>query len=166
MSFVPWSMSLIEARWGSSRLQNYDAILRNSVFATGAGQVWRLIISLLIALPLCLSVAYKRYLGGESTIVLHPLVRWNQYGIFPPTNTSATYSENFANPTYLYINATSDFFESSVSNKFPENPFENNSTLAYGHNILLLSDTSAAALDLPRLSYINSIRRRLRRGES
>lgn len=56
-----------ELRWGSSTLQNYDAILRQSVFVSQADFSWRTVIFLLSMLPLGLSVAYKTFTNGEAT---------------------------------------------------------------------------------------------------
>ncbi|KAE9369152.1 hypothetical protein N431DRAFT_344857 [Stipitochalara longipes BDJ] len=167
MKFVPTSFNLIEARWGYSRLQNYDAILRNSPVAKGTGWAWRVAILIFIALPLGLSVGYKRFLGGESTKIIHPGIRGNMYGLFPPTNTNSAFSENFANPFYIYINSTSSFFEQSVSDyNFPYDAIAKNKATAYGNNLLLLSNDSAAALDLPRVSYLDAIKEKLWESES
>jgi len=49
---------ILESRWGSSSLQNYDAILRNGIFLSHTGLGWRIIIALFTFLPLALSVGY------------------------------------------------------------------------------------------------------------
>lgn len=65
-TIAPTLFLLLEARLGSSTLQNYDAILRNQVFATKAGLTWRLTLGFMLALHIGLSVAYKNFSGGES----------------------------------------------------------------------------------------------------
>jgi hypothetical protein len=111
MRFLPTSLTLIETRWGESRLQNYDAILRNSAVANDTGPLLRVVLLFFLVLPMTLSIAYKKLLGGESTINIQTGMSGNMYGLFPPTNTSSVFSENFANPLYIYINSTSSFFE-------------------------------------------------------
>lgn len=161
------SLILIEARWGHSELQNYDAILRSSAIANDTRLLWRVVLFIFLVLPMGLSVIYKQFLGGQSTISIRPRMNGNMYGLFPPTNTSSAFSENFANPLYIYINSTSTFFEQSAGeNSFPYDAIAKNKTTPYGHNLLLLSNNSAAALDLPRLSYLEDIKKELWRNES
>jgi hypothetical protein len=167
MRFLPTSLTLIETRWGESRLQNYDAILCNSAVANDTGPLLRVVLLFFLVLPMTLSIAYKKLLGGESTINIQTGMSGNMYGLFPPTNTSSVFSENFANPLYIYINSTSSFFEQSVSDdSFPYDAIAKNKTIPYGHNLLLLSNHSAAALDLPRLSYLQAIKKKLWMSES
>lgn len=64
---VPHALLLLEARFGRSSLRNYEALLQSQLWSPGASPMWRLILSLLVALPLGLSVAYKRFLGGNSS---------------------------------------------------------------------------------------------------
>jgi hypothetical protein len=61
---------ILESRWGSSSLQNYDAILRNGIFLSHTGLGWRIIIALFTFLPLALSVGYKRFTGGVSSVLI------------------------------------------------------------------------------------------------
>jgi len=61
---------ILESRWGSSSLQNYDAILRNGIFLSYTGLGCRTIIALFTFLPLALSVGYKRFTGGVSSVLI------------------------------------------------------------------------------------------------
>jgi hypothetical protein len=65
-TIVPHSLILLEAHFGQSRLQNYEALVTSRALSSGASLIWRLALVLLMALPLGLSIAYKRFLGGTS----------------------------------------------------------------------------------------------------
>lgn len=58
----------LEARFGGSFLQNYDAILRNNKFDRHTTLSVRLALIALYTLPLGLSAAYKQYVNGSTTI--------------------------------------------------------------------------------------------------
>lgn len=64
---LPHALLLLEARFGSSILQNYELLLTGRVFTHKATLIWRIVLAILIALPLGLSVAYKRFAGGFVT---------------------------------------------------------------------------------------------------
>ncbi|KAI0890582.1 uncharacterized protein GGS22DRAFT_15564 [Annulohypoxylon maeteangense] len=153
---------IIEARWGRSNLQNYDAILRNTVLGDRMGNGWRAGILFFICLPTGLSVAYKLFIGGESTARIFPDIDGRQYGFMPPSEVNIALAVNFLNPPYLFINSTSDFFHKSISDdEFPHTSIAEGKATPYGYNLLLLSNESAAALDLPEPSYVNAIQSRL-----
>jgi hypothetical protein len=63
---VPRAMIAVESHCGPSTIQNYDALLTARVLAPKTSLIWRATIAVFIALPLGLSVAYKRCLGGIS----------------------------------------------------------------------------------------------------
>lgn len=67
---VPHGLLLLECRFGKSTLQNYESLLANRVFVPRSSLIWRLVLTTLIALPLGLSVAYKRFAGGSSTALI------------------------------------------------------------------------------------------------
>ena len=86
-SVTPTLFLLIEARFGSSTLQKYDGILRNQLFSSGLGLIWRLVLGLMMALPLALSAAYKGFIGGESVMKVNAtsyVGNASYYGIFAP----------------------------------------------------------------------------------
>nr|POE61020.1 hypothetical protein CFP56_64729 [Quercus suber] len=80
---VPHVLLLIEARFGISSLQNYEGLLTNRPLSPRLSLYWRLTLALLLALPLGLAVAYKRFIGGLSTIQIAP---------FPPLEVSQSVS--------------------------------------------------------------------------
>lgn len=56
---TPTLFILLEARFGESTIQNYDAILRNKPLASRLSFAWRAVLIIMLALPIGLSVAYK-----------------------------------------------------------------------------------------------------------
>ncbi|KAL8773633.1 MAG: hypothetical protein Q9203_004346 [Teloschistes exilis] len=62
---------LYEARFSSSTLQNFDAILRNNYFAADMSWQPRFILWILLLLPLALGAAYKKFSGGSTDLVIH-----------------------------------------------------------------------------------------------
>ena len=64
---IPPALLLLEARFGRSSLQNYEALLQSRPLSSGASFVWRVTLTGFVALPLGLSVAYKRFLGGAGS---------------------------------------------------------------------------------------------------
>jgi len=70
-TIAPTFFLILESRWGSSHLQNYDAILRNGMFLSQTGTIWRITIAVITFLPLGLSVGYKRFMGGASSISIN-----------------------------------------------------------------------------------------------
>ena len=60
-----WIMS--EAWCRQPKLQNFDAIIRNSVLTSNAHFVWRALLLAFIVLPIGLSLAYKVFVGRYST---------------------------------------------------------------------------------------------------
>ena len=59
----------MEAWLGRPKLQNFDAIFRNSIMVANANLVWRVLLLAFILLPIGLSLAYKVFVGGYSTHV-------------------------------------------------------------------------------------------------
>ena len=57
-----------EARTGKSTLQNFEALLCTDYLSQSASLQPRLVLLFLFALPLVLSVAYKNFIGGFTTI--------------------------------------------------------------------------------------------------
>lgn len=63
---LPFLLLLIEARFGRSTLQNYDALIRNAACAPQIDWFWRLILFGAWVLPLGLSVVYKIFPNGHN----------------------------------------------------------------------------------------------------
>ena len=136
----------VEAWRGSSTLANYDALLKKSVFSQELSVVPRFVLLILIVLPLALSVVYKKFSGGSSTV-----------------------SESFGNSKWGYIsrpgwpwsgNGISGAVDAYV-------PFWNDVGMnrTYGYNLYVASNTTAAILDTPQSDDTQSIRASLRLGE-
>lgn len=157
---VPTLFLMIEARWGRSSLQNYEAIMRNTVTLSQTHILWRTGLFILIALPLGLSVAYKRFTGGRSGAIIHNTYD-SYYGLAPPPMGDFNIVNN---SLYLMINATVPFLAASSSDDIL--PSFANLPMAYGFNTLLLSNTSAALLDVPVPDYVSSIQQNLSASES
>lgn len=81
---VPYAFLLLEARFGRSSLQNFDALLTSAILSPGVSIVWRLALGFFIVLPLALSIAYKRFLGGSSSahITLDPPGQVSDFMLF------------------------------------------------------------------------------------
>lgn len=146
----------VEACWGHSRLQNYDAIFTGNIVTSHTSTYLRTVLLLLYLLPLGLSVGYKQFLGGQSSITIHQKISHARYGVDYPS--LGEYS-SLSTATYLWLNAYSGFsarVPPNSTNPLPDaQPYR---AMPYGYNVLLLNNESAAVLDLPSRAYINSIR--------
>jgi hypothetical protein len=155
---LPYSFLLFEARFGQSRLQNFEAIITGKILSPSTTLGLRLVLLLLTALPLGLSVAYKRFLGGTSRAeVMRPL----EYGIdFPRIADWAPPDD----PIYFLTSSIGAFLAASqyISQTYPGT---NGFPKAYGYNTLLLSGDSAAILDTPTAPNISSTQNLLSEGE-
>lgn len=151
---------ILEHRCGRSRLQNYDAILRNTILLSKTAFVWKILISFFIVLPLGLSVAYKRFTGGLSSTAINSEYPGN-YSLTPPP--LGGYSR-MNNSVYFMTDAIAPFMLAARSDAVK--PDLSAVRLAYGYNILLLGQSSAASLDMPANDYILSIRTNLTKDEA
>lgn len=153
---APTLFLISELRWGSSTLQNYDAILRNSTTLSGTGYIWKITIFLFISLPLGLSAGYKRFTGGTSSAVISNKFP-GRYGLAVPPLGDFTAMNN---SIYYAIDANVPFLAASSNDSVPP-PFKS-LPMAYGYNTLLLDNSSAALLDMPLPDYILSIQQTLK----
>lgn len=164
---------ILEAKFGRSKLQNYDGIIRNSIFTDRLGYHWRFILALMFALPLGLSVAYKLFNGGQSSLqisVADFTGNISQYGMFAPPRVLAVGLGSgiavFANATLPFATRTNLTRTQPGYARDPGNVatsmFVNQ---AYGHNILLLDQNNSAALDMPHPKYVTKIQALLTDGE-
>ncbi|KAE9364085.1 hypothetical protein N431DRAFT_475080 [Stipitochalara longipes BDJ] len=149
---APRLFLIIEFRWGDSRLQNYDAILRNAILLSKTGIFWRLAMFFFTLLPLALSIGYKRFTGGHGSAEISPNIpsSLRRYGIAPPP--LGDYNA-MNNSVYYMINSNVPFMTASTNDSIlpPIQP------TTYGYNTLLLDSESAALLDLPLPDYMFSI---------
>ena len=137
---------LFEANSRNPRLQNYDGLLRTSPFASRLSLAWRSSLLLLLGLPLILSALYKRYLGGTSThLVGTDSASFGYYGPAGLTSISSIGITFMANATVPFVIAANNDSAPPDVNAMP---------LAYGLNTLLLSNMSAAALDVPEPQHV------------
>ncbi|KAF2828751.1 hypothetical protein CC86DRAFT_404642 [Ophiobolus disseminans] len=153
---VPFALLLLEARHGQSRFQNFEAILLGRFITSKVSTIWRIVLLGLLALPLGLSVAYKRFLGGSASGEF-PLHGIGSYGIgFPVPGI-----ENWEND-FLFTSLTSmAAFRLAVFSRAMEFSRPEDYPAAYGYNTLLLSNDAAAILDMPTMAYLTSLRSQL-----
>ena len=133
-----WIMS--EAWCHQPKLQNLDAIIRNSVLTSNAHFVWRALLLAFIILPIGLSLAYEVFVGGYST---HNLGHHTSaYGMTGAPGLTRNTVLKFG-PSYM-TNATLPFIMASADHQnlppFPQ---------TYGFNNIVISNTSSAFLDAP-----------------
>ena len=161
---APKFFYIIEARWGKSTLQNYDAILRNSVRVSCSSHLWRVNLAVFLALPFALSLGYKEPLfkggitampTGNPTNVSNPY-----YGLAGSPGLENDYPGAWGAIGFSYMsNATVPWFSATKynTNRTPLPDFP----APYGFNTLMLSNTSAAMLDLPMPDYISALQAKL-----
>ena len=156
MRILPTVLFMLEAVYGPSRLQNYDAIMRMSLFASRANTRWRAAITFLLILPPLLSVAFKQFQGGTSSIEVPS--GGHYYGMTGPPGLESLGTIG----QYLMTNASLPYIVASTPD--PITGFEPplpSFPQAYGFNTLLLSNTSAALLDAPQPVRVAEIQRML-----
>ena len=131
---------MMEAWLGRLKLQNFDAIFRNSIMVANAHLVWRVLLLAFILLPIGLSLAYKVFVGGYSTHVFGN--HRSSYGMTGAPGLTRTTVLKFG-PAYM-TNATLPFIMASADHEtlpfFPQ---------TYGFYNLVISNTSSAFLDAP-----------------
>lgn len=80
---LQFTFSLLEIRYGQSRVQRYEALVLGRLTGLHVNWYWPLTLLSLIALPLVLSIAYTKFLGGTTSAPFAP-PDIGQYGInFP-----------------------------------------------------------------------------------
>ncbi|KAL9058022.1 MAG: hypothetical protein Q9162_002014 [Coniocarpon cinnabarinum] len=129
---------ILQARFGSSTLQNYDAVLRDDKFVSGSTMSVRLTLSLLFIIPLALSAGYKRFIDG-STTVRSPN---DKPIIFGPTGPPGLFQ---AYGRALLVNTSSPLMKDwrvVSASGFPDNT-------SLGYNMNIINDTTTAMLDMP-----------------
>ena len=119
-----------EARAGNSTLQNFEAILCTDYFSQAASVQPRLVLLFLFALPLGLSVSYKKFIGGFTTIGVQ--------------STDATFGPTAAPGYQLIGNGLSLLVQVYL-------PFWIKPSLGrtYGFNLYIADNRTAAILDAP-----------------
>lgn len=179
---APMVLCQLEAT-GSSRLQNYEAILRFRPYVCHAGWLWRMVIMLIPALPIGLSVGYKRFAGGSATVTVTR--GWREYndhfGMYAAPGLQPLGS--FTGSSFM-VNATSPVIQASRANlgsrgscKSIGGPCEkyyrpkSDPPLplfprAFGFATLVLEEGAVAILDTPDPDWITQMQSKLVIGES
>jgi hypothetical protein len=143
---APYLFIIIETRLGHATLQSYDGLLRWSPLADHLRFVWRFLLVILLLLPLVLGVLYKRFTGGIGQINLP--ISGGIYGPTAPSGLEAVAGLSImANSTIPFMAASNDAIPFNALTE-PQ---------AFGFNILLLSNTSAAALDGPVSHHVTTL---------
>ncbi len=156
---IPYLFILIEARYGSGTLQNYEGLLRWSPFIRNFNLVWKTVLVLLLVLPLALGILYKSFSGGHASTKISPSTN----ATYGPTGPPGM-QDNISGPI-IVANATAPFLSTTRDdNKLPSDHFQRSHV--YGFNVVLLSNTSAASLDAPVPSRITALQQKLKELES
>ncbi|KAK6073779.1 hypothetical protein SCUP515_06701 [Seiridium cupressi] len=125
---------------------------------------WRRALSFMLALPIGLSVSYKRFVGGSSGMLIDPEYAGNisYYGtLAPPGLESLGQSTGIS----MFTNATLDFATATSPTSWEEQePVLPSGPQGYGYNVLLLSNSSSALLDMPQANYVNAVQSKLASG--
>ena len=127
----------LEARFGGSILQNYDAIRRNDKFRSHTSFLIRLALMGLYALPLGLGAAYKQFASGGRTTI--PLGTAGQKLHLGPSAPPGLY---MGSPVFAYVNATSALYDSR-SNAAQDPAFPS----SHGFNMHMINSTHTVMLD-------------------
>ena len=159
LRITPQFLVLIEACFGPSYLQNFDAILRKSVTRSGTSIFWRVVLLALIVLPIGLSVAYKEFDHGSSRF---PSVNatGSFYGMTGPLGLQK--SEGNGLGLSFMANATIEYYNTALNANSTPPTFPQ----AYGFNTLVQSNTSSAKLDGPFPDYVKAIQAKLTTADS
>ena len=143
---------MVEAWRSKPKLQNLDAILRNSVMISNAHVAWRALLLIFIILPIALSLTYKAFIGGNSTHSFGNHTSW--YGLTAAPGLTSNATLKFG-PSYM-TNATLPFIMAppDSTTQFPQ---------TYGFNNLVISNTSSAFLDVPQPEQVQSLQQSLQK---
>ncbi|KIW93668.1 uncharacterized protein Z519_06273 [Cladophialophora bantiana CBS 173.52] len=129
-------------------LQDLDALMRKDPFADHVDWVYRVLLLIIFGLPLLLSVGYKQFIGGSSTILVH-----EGPGFF-----------GFAAPPGMQRIGDGLSLLSQVYVPFWTDPGLNRT---YGFNLFIAGDNKTAAMvDSPFPSYLTDVQSRLKNGET
>ena len=150
------SFYCVESLLGSSCIQNYDAILRNSFIQPSTTFKWRFMLLVCFILPIALSVSYKEFDHGLGRHTLGETKPGN-YGLTAPSYIDSIGLIGLS----IMANATLPFMNATLNDpSLPEYP------TPYGYNTLLLSNKSSAKLDGPIPDYVSDIQRSLKTNEA
>lgn len=138
---------LYSVQSGRASLQDLEAILQNEFFVAKSSALCKAVLFMLTAVPLALSVGYKRCVGGSSLVSSDGVA--GPFGLTAaPGNQGIGLGLSLISETYL--------------------PFwiDPNEPAVYGFNLLVASNTTGAVLDAPLPEYLKRLRASLRSDES
>ncbi|KAF2822343.1 hypothetical protein CC86DRAFT_409957 [Ophiobolus disseminans] len=138
---------MYDVQRGRSSLQDFEALLRKDLLAMHASVRTKLVVFLLGAIPLALSVSYKRFVGGYSSVEV--VAQGAEFGFaMPPgfgrVGVGLAYGVNQYLPYWL---------DADVNR-------------TYGFALYVQSNTTAALLDAPFASYFEKLQNGLRNEDS
>ncbi|KAJ3532659.1 hypothetical protein NM208_g8342 [Fusarium decemcellulare] len=166
-SVTPTLFLILETRFGTSTLQNYEGILRNDCTSSRMGLTWRLVHAFMTALPIGLSVAYKSFAGGHSVRSVDASHYVHEEPTFGPCGPPGVLPIGFGIGVTLFFNVTLPFAISTsnwlLGNTEPALP---TAPQAYGFNLLLVDKGASAVLDVPNPHFVQDIQFMLAEGES
>lgn len=139
---------MLEACFKRPKLQNFDAILRNSVMVSHTHPLWRVLLLAFILLPIGLGAPYKQFTNGFSERKID-LPANMKYGLTAPAGLMRPEIFKFG-PAYM-VNATLPFLLASIEKQTstpPQSP-DFSKPVSYGFNLLTLNNHSTAFLDTP-----------------
>ena len=141
----------VGALCGTSTLQNYDATFPNDNLAPLVGKPLKLTLLVLFILPLGLSVAYKTFANGATTLDLAPISGYNYELGGSVGNLSWVGVALMANVTLLPIQADIKDIDQSPL-QFPS---------FHGFDMYVINESTTAMLDSPNESTIGKSHKRL-----
>ena len=133
---------------GGALIQDLDALMRKDPFASKIHFMYRVLLLSQLGLPLLLSVAYKKFIGGESTIVVD-----GGDGTFGFSSTPG--KQRIGDGLSILSDVYVPFWIKPALNQ------------TYGFNMYIASDNKTAMIvDSPFPSYLNGLQSSLVEGES
>ncbi|KAF5011078.1 hypothetical protein FDECE_2817 [Fusarium decemcellulare] len=165
-SVTPTLFLLLEARFGTSKLQNYEDILRNEFLASRLSFYWRGILIAMMALPIGLSVAYKSFTGGHSARIVSTtdyVFKDTSFGLSGPPGVLPI---GFGLGVNLFFNITLPFAIATSWAPPDTEPVLPKKPQAYGFNVLFVNNETTAVLDAPNPHFVSEVQALLADGES
>ncbi|KAF2160379.1 hypothetical protein M409DRAFT_29227 [Zasmidium cellare ATCC 36951] len=131
---------------GRASLQDLETILQGQFFIAKSSMLCKAVIFLLTAVPLALSVGYKRCVGGSSTVRCDGIA--GDFG--------ATAAPGYQNIGLGLSLITETYLPFWIDPREPQ---------CYGFNLLVASNTKSAVSDAPMPQYLDSLQASLDRDE-
>ena len=129
-------------------IQDLDALLRKDIFASKVNIAYRMLLFCLLVLPMLLGIGYKKFVGGESTIIVD-----NGNGFFGFSSTPG--KQRIGDGLSILPDVYVPFWIDPALNQ------------TYGFNMYIAADNKTAAiLDSPFPSYLSGLQSRLSDGET